>query len=288
MVMPAKVVAVGEPEDAPLPPPIVILGSSPREVSLVGAMIGRNPGAFEFPQLNLFISDTLEGMFKAIPDPRQTHVHGLLRALAYVYGSEQTINSIAMARRWMLRRLSWPTSRIFDELRTRIAPRRMVEKSAIYSQDTKCLERLRKASPDAYYVRIVEPAPRSGAVSASADGNKGPLDTRDQQTVLREHLQVRKAERFISEAMKNITAEKLVILQIERLLADPRNELTQLCTRLQLPNDEAAVTKMLHPEQSPFASFGPVGANLGDDPAFLRDPSVPLLNGPRTDVVTRD
>jgi hypothetical protein len=29
---------------------------------------------------------------------------------------------------------------------------------------------------------------------------------------------------------------------------------------------------MLHPESSPFAGVGPVGANLGDDPRFLRAP----------------
>ena len=73
-------------------------------------------------------------------------------------------------------------------------------------------------------------------------------------------------------------------MRIESLLDDPRGELSKLCAQLDLATDEAAVTEMLHPENSPFATLGPVGANLGDDPAFLRDPTfppVPALQGSR-------
>ncbi len=101
-------VAANQPGLAALPPPIFVLGTRPAATALVGAMIGRHPAAFEFPQLNLLVSDTLEGMVTTLLDPVQSH--GLLRALAYLYGSEQTIVSIGMARRWVLRRLSWSTS----------------------------------------------------------------------------------------------------------------------------------------------------------------------------------
>ena len=238
-------------------------------------MIGRNAAAFGCPQLNLFISDTLEGMLKAMPDPRHTHIHGLLRAVAHIYGSEQTINSVAMARRWVLRRLSWSTSQVFDELRKRVAPRKLVDKSAIYSQNEKCLERIQNAYPDAYYVHVIEHPPTSGASIASAEGAEPSAGDR---------LQSLNAQHLVAKAIDHVMPERLAVMRIESLLDDPRGELSKLCAQLDLATDEAAVTEMLHPENSPFATLGPVGANLGDDPAFLRDPTfppVPALQGSR-------
>ena len=266
---------------AALPPPIIVLGSRPSGTALVGAMIGRNSAAFAFPNLNLFISDTLEGLVTAMLEPGQTHVHGLLRALAYIYGSEQTIVSIGMARRWVLRRLSWSTSQVFDELRKRVAPSRLVDKSAIYSQNSKCLERMRKTAPDAYYVHVVEHPLTPGAVTVPHERKRASGDGHEDagaEISPSEQLQWLNAQRLIAEAVNHAAPDRRVVVRMENLLADPRGQLADLCTRLDLPNDDAAVAQMLHPESSPFASLGPVGANLGDDPAFLRDPTFPPKN----------
>ena len=273
--MPADVAAI-QPQLAALPPPIFVLATRPAGTALVGAMIGRNPAAFELPQLNLFVSDTLEGMGRTLLDPVQNH--GLLRALAYLYGSEQTIISIGMARRWVFRRLSWSTIQVFDELRGRVAPRRLVDKSAIYTQNTKCLERIRKAFPDTYYVHVVEHPLAGGWVNASVE-REGGFVAGDQDAEgdnsAGDQLRWLNGQRLISEAMNHVAPERLTVLKIESLLTNPRAELSDLCARLELQHDEAAIAEMLHPEHSPFASFGPVGANLGDDPAFLRDPTFP-------------
>lgn len=238
-------------------------------------MIGRNPAAFGLPQLNLFVGETLERMLEAAAGPN--HVHGLLRALAYIYGSEQTIISIGMARRWVFSRLSWPISRIFDELRKRVAPLRLVDKSASYSQDAKALERIRSACPDAYYVHLVEHPLTLGAAASTqrqslmnGEQHRGGADISSQ-----EQMQWLGAQRLIAGAMHFVAPERCIVLQMERLLADPRAQLRDLCERLGLPNDEVAIAEMLHPENSPFADLGPVGANLGDDPAFLHDPTFP-------------
>jgi hypothetical protein len=242
-------------------------------------MIGCNSAAFAFPHLNLFVSDTLEVMVTAaMLDPSQTQLHGLLRALAYIYGSEQTMISIGMAQRWLFRHLSWSTSQVFDELRNRVAPRRLVDKSTLYSQSTACLERIRKTSPDAYYVHVVEHPLTPGAVTASVErGGVFDAEHRSPGAEISPEDQLRwlNAQRLISEALKDVAPERRVFLRIESLLAVPHAELSDLCTRLDLPNDEATVAEMLHPEKSPFASLGPAGANLGDDPAFLRNPTFP-------------
>ncbi|HEX2256905.1 MAG TPA: hypothetical protein VHG92_09470, partial [Afifellaceae bacterium] len=38
--------------------------------------------------------------------------------------------------------------------------------------------------------------------------------------------------------------------------------------------DDAAVDAMMHPEDSPFSTPGPVNAHLGNDPGFLVSPAV--------------
>ncbi len=91
----------------------------------------------------------------------------------------------------------------------------------------------------------------------------------------RDQLQWLSAQRLISEAMEHVAPERRAVLRMEDLIANPADELYKMCARLELADEEAAVAQMLHPENSPFASFGPVGANLGDDPAFLRDPTFP-------------
>jgi hypothetical protein len=256
-----------------LPPPIIVLGSRSTATAIVGAMLGCNPGAFALPQVNLFVGGTLEEVVTAMADRDQSHVHGLLRALAYVYGSEQTIISVGMARRWIMRRLSWPTSQVFDELRRLVAPRRLIDKSATYSEGERSVERILKAAPDAYFVHVVEHPLTPGAVG-------GPTLRRARRQrgggeIPQNQSQWLKAQRRIADVMKAVEPSRLAILRMESLLSEPHAEISDLCKRLDLPNDDSAVADMLHPENSPFASLGPVGANLGDDPAFLRDPTFP-------------
>ncbi len=260
-----------------LPPPIIVLGSRPNSVAVVGAMLGCNSAAFALPQINLFVGDTLEDVVTEGVDRGPTHIHGLLRALAYIYGCEQTIISIGMARRWVMRRLSWSASQVFDELRDRVAPRRIVDKSAIYSQDKKCLERIRKALPDAYYVNVVEHPLSLGATTSvrqavTTNGRRRRVHAEKPAPNQQQWLH---AQQLIADAAKDMAPERFAVLQVEKLLADPRAEMSSLCAQLDLPNDDTAVADMLHPERSPFAGLGPVGANLGDDPAFLRDPIFP-------------
>jgi hypothetical protein len=258
---------------AALPPPIIVLGSRPAATAMVGAMLGCNPAAFAFPQLNLFVGDTLEGVITGTADQGPTHIHGLLRALAYLYGCEQTIISVGMARRWVMRRLAWPTSRIFDELRARVAPRRLIDKSAIYSQDPQCLKRILKTSPNAYFVHVVEHPLTPGATPGSAKRGGGVQGAGGETP--QHQMEWLQAQQRISKAMSAAAPEKLAVLRMESLLADPHSEVSTLCERLDLPHDEAGVAEMLHPENSPFAGPGPVGASLGDDPAFLHDPTFP-------------
>jgi hypothetical protein len=264
----------------PLPAPIFVLGWRAADTALVGAVLGRNPDAFGMPELNLFVGSTLQDVLVEMPwqrqgaAPGQSHVHGLLRALAYIYGGEQTIVALGMAQRWVLRRINWPTNRVLDELRGSLAPLRLVDKSSVYSQRPQCLQRIRVHYPDAFYVHVVDHPltarrVRAGSARNRRRGAEGSGSDREEQ------MQWLEGQRRIADALADVPPQQRALLRMEDLIGIPRLALADLCNVIGLRADAAALAAMRRPQDSPFAGIGPVGANLGDDPAFLRRPAFP-------------
>lgn len=60
----------------------------------------------------------------------------------------------------------------------------------------------------------------------------------------------------------------------EDVLGDPDRALTDLAAWLGLRATPECLDEMRHPERSPFAGFGPVGARFGNDPKFLEQPAL--------------
>ena len=271
--------------------PIFILAAPGSQAAMVGAMLGRNERAFSPPELNLFASDTLEGLWSDITDREQVRIHGLLRTVAQLFAGEQTIAGIAMARRWLVRRLHWPTSRAFSEIVRKAAPARVVEKSRSNARDARAMQRIHAAVPNAVYLHLVRHPRAQGAALLAARGDgaapglgqqkAGDGSQGDPQEVWLA------AETRIADFLAGVPAERQALLRLEDLYGTPKRTLRQLCGKLGLSDDPAAIAAMLRPEKSPFAGPGPFGAHLGDDPQFLGDPRfkkrrapAPSLEGP--------
>ncbi len=79
-------------------------------------MIGQNPDAYGVPELNLFISKTMEDFVLECSGMKQIQLHGLLRTVGQLYAGEQSLHSIEMARRWIARRLTRTTADVYKEL----------------------------------------------------------------------------------------------------------------------------------------------------------------------------
>ena len=69
-------------------------------------------------------------------------------------------------------------------------------------------------------------------------------------------------------------------------MEQPRKHLIDICRWLGIRDDDDAIEMMMHPEDSPFACFGPITALFGNDPNFLRGPAfrqhkpkIPPLDG---------
>lgn len=257
-----------------------ILGSPRSFTSLVCGMLGQHPQAYGMPELNLFISDTIRGMLEELTGYRQIQIHGLLRAVSQLYAGEQTLASVDMARRWLLTRFDASTTEIYHELCRKVAPLRIVDKSPVYSLKTEYLQRLRAAFPDARYLHLLRhPRTQGESVMKVAKGLMAILANSidyatDPPTIDPQISWFEMQERIMQYLETDVPASHHMRVRGEDLIAAPEAALTNICRWLGLRADAEAIEAMVHPEDSPYASLGPIGAHLGNDINFLRSPKL--------------
>jgi len=274
------------------PPPLFILGSPRSYTSLACAMIGQHPQCYGVPELNLFTADRLENLLEEYAGYRQIQLHGLLRTVAQLYGGEQSLLSVDMAHRWILARLQKTTGEVYQELCRRVAPLRIVDKSPVYVESIDNLQRLQKTFPGAYYLHLVR-HPRSQAESVMnvAKGMiavmANSIDYSTDPPTVDPQISWYQVQRNIMGFLQRVPPERQMRMRGEDVLNGPREKLAEVCRWLGMDDDEAALDAMLHPERSPYASLGPVGAHLGNDLGFLKSPEfrpdgveMPALEGP--------
>src|SRR6476469_9999783 len=117
--------------------PLFLLAPPRSYTSLVNAMLGQHPQAFGLPELCLFNVERLSDLWIGVEGENAERGamarHGLLRAVAEIYGGEQTSATINMAHCWASVRETWETSRVFQEIVSRLHPLVAVEKSPSYA-----------------------------------------------------------------------------------------------------------------------------------------------------------
>ena len=136
------------------PPPILVLAAPGVPGQTLAAALGRNPAAYDLPELNLELMPSIDVLQREMTGIRASQLHGLLRALAQLLAGEQTVAAVDMANRWLLRRTYLPTSAVAQELAIRIAPRRLVAPVTAAIFDRSSLRRLRATFPEAIFVHL--------------------------------------------------------------------------------------------------------------------------------------
>ena len=243
--------------------PIFILAAPRSFTSLISTMLGQHPEAYGVPELNLFVADTIEqwlDYFYYLAKYRR--IHGLLRTICQLYAGEQTIDSVAMAYRWILTRFNSSTSDVYWELCHQVAPLRIVDKSPVYCASSENLYRIQNTFPSAHYIHLIR-HPRPQGQSAK----KIFHDLVDPQ-----HLWYR-AQHNILDFLSTVPPDRQMRLRGEDLLNDPRSHFQKICQWLDFTWNESILETMLRPEESPYACLGPYGANFGNDPNFLKSPA---------------
>jgi hypothetical protein len=259
-------------------------------------MLGQHPQCFGLPEMSLFNVEILNQLWiRASDEMGGTDAktrHGLLRAVAEIYGGEQTMQSVRMAEHWCAAREHWPVGDVYRELVAKIDPLMPVEKSPAYSLDIKRMRAIYKTVPDARFIHLTRhPVGQCKSVMALYDGTfalfVNSIEFLDDRAILEPQFAWHDFNINILNFLDSVPPEQQTRLRGEDMMSDPPKHLTRICRWLGIRQDADALEQMMHPERSPFACFGPIAALFGNDPNFLAGPSfrphkvkVPRLDEP--------
>jgi hypothetical protein len=283
-------------------PPLFLLAPPRSYTSLVNAMLGQHPQAFGLPELCLFNVDVLLDLWRGSPGEISENGsmvrHGLLRAIAEIYGGEQRTSTVNMAFSWVSRREMMETGEVYREIVDKIHPLVAVEKSPSYSMSVKRMQAMHRAFPDARFLHLVRhPVAQCKSLMAINDGafclKVEAFELTEDYAMIEPQISWHDINVNILNFLDEVPPERQLRMRGEDIMADPQRKLAEIARWAGLRDDPEAVDAMMHPERSPFACFGPVNALFGNDPNFLAGPTfrphkpkVPPLNKPvpwRTD-----
>jgi Sulfotransferase family len=233
-------------------------------------MLGRHSGLYGFPELNLFIADTVGELvvLDSGAPPSGIYLGGLMRAVAELLYGGQTREGLDRAHRWILDQREWPTRDVFECLLQRIHPRRGVDKSPRTAMSRAGLGRASAAYPHARFLHLTRhPAAtiRSMVGTAAARGQitDGAFAAYSARLWIAVH-------RNIVAFTCGLPDEQRLRVRAEDLLADPGRQLATIVRWLGLDASAGEIERMQHPETSPFAFSLPMEGD--NDSGFLRDP----------------
>ena len=276
-------------------PPLFLLAPPRSYTSLINAMVGQHPQLLGLPELNLFNVRLLKDLWRRVSHEiggDTNRRHGLLRAVAEIYGGEQTSATITMATHWAAARENMSTGEVFQELCRKIYPLIPVEKSPAYTISLTRLKRILRACPDARFIHLVRhPIPQGISVMNLNNGVfalfVNAIEFEENRAIIEPQIAWHDININILNFLDMVPREQQIRIQGESFMVEPEAHLKKICQWLGLRDDPAAIEEMMHPENSPFACFGPVSALFGNDPNFLRGPSfrphtpkVPSLHAP--------
>jgi Sulfotransferase family len=268
--------------------PLFILAPPRSFTSVICGMIGQHPEMYGLPEVNLFAGDSYADLTERVYSMRPGFRHGLLRAVAQLGLGTQTVETIQQARQWLEEQPQLPTSDIYADLAAWAAPRRLVDKSPIYGYAPESLARIEAACPDALYLHLTR-HPRGTCESIYR--MRADIRERQAQGRMAQRGRSVQAEQRITDAedpaalwlkpqqhimafLEAIPAQRQRRVRGEDFMADPDSQLPALCEWLGVSSAPEAVAAMKHPEDSPYAGFGPHNALFGNDPSYLCSPAL--------------
>jgi hypothetical protein len=244
-------------------------------------MIGQHPDLCGLPEVNLCVTERMDAWLRLCLHSGSFLSHGLLRAVAQLAFGEQTEESVERARWWIEFRRASSTSEVFRELADAAGPCALVDKSPATVLHVNFLHRAESAFPRARFLHLTR-HPRSTCASIAGAPEiltavsvfSNAIDLGRCSSALDPEPLWLETHRNILAFLGTVPASRKRRVRGEDLLAEPNRHLTELTAWLDLPAAPECLEAMTHPEQSPFARFGPVGARFGNDPKFLQDPAL--------------
>lgn len=237
-----------------LPAPVFVL-STPRSGStLLRAMLGAHSGLFAPPELHLLAFADLADWHAALA-PDLLHL-GLLQALAGLGLTDAEAR--AEVDGWVAARA--PIAAVYDALRARVAPRRLVDKSPSYALDPEVLARAERLFPGARYIHLARhPVPTSRSF---VDRRMGRLLGGGALEGLQAALAVWTiGNQNLVDFLGRVDRERVLRVRYEELVADPPGELARIAGFLGVDYEPAMTDP--HRRRFPGEERGVIG-----DPGF--------------------
>jgi hypothetical protein len=279
----------------PIPDPVLLLSPPLSPSSLVCAMLGQHEEMYSVPETHLFLADTLREWWDVCVNSSFDMAHGLLRVVAQLYFGEQTEATVQLAGAWLRRRLPFTTGYIIELLGEKVRPRMIVEKSSSVVFHVGSMQRAQRMFPQAKFIHLVQhPQAYCRTVLAAVEdamAHQGRIpqwlrrlacfSAADADELSQEQYEFdpqqawRVLNNNISEFLEAMPEDQKFRVRVEDVVTSRDSTVRAIAEWLGLRVDDEAIEAMRHPERSPYACFGPVGARYGDNPLFLRSPILP-------------
>lgn len=260
--------------------PLFIVSPARGFSSVCTTMIGRHPDLYGFPELILFVAPTVGQLLDL--DERKAEAglvvgyhSGLYRAIAELHDGEQGEQALRRAAAWLAERRSWPVAHVYDHLLEAVAPRIGVEKSPETSQSFGPLARLAALYPRARFLHLTRhPVTSLHSMLEHWEGRPWWPKGMDQPGPTWCAHTWRDTHRRILAFTDTLESGRVMRVRGEDLINDGGVTLRAIAEWLGVRTDDAAIESMRHPEESPYAAWGPRGFAGGLDPKFMSDPSL--------------
>ncbi len=254
-----------------MPQPLFILSAHHAFGGFLAALLGGHPAICAAPGLNLLASPTVRDFIERSRSGEAGLKDGLLRFIAQVLAGEQTVDSVEMARRWLLYRAGETTTSVVEELARRVAPRLLVERSILYTDDPATLPRIAADFPESKFIHLTRhPVTQGLDVLGSPEGAVRMLRATTRpgaSTGLSNDPQVDWFESgaTVFEFFQSLPNERHRTIRAETLAENSESELQSLCAWVNLPFGSQIYARMCDVASWPFAGPGPFNAVGGTD-----------------------
>ncbi len=258
---------------------MLIILSPPRSFSsVVSTMIGEHPDLYCFPELHLFMGDTvlevIERERKKVKF-RYSGPDGLLRTLAQLHDGIQTTGSIVKAAAWLHERSDWSIKKLMDYLLEKVYPQIGVEKSPVTALKTLYLERAYALYPNAYFLHLIRhPVSARKSMVEFDESRRSRMNKPDREIMVERLIAWYTMHKNIIGFTNSLPLGQCMRVKGEDVLSEPDVYLRQIAEWLDIRTDKEAIDTMQHPENSHYAYVGPELARGGNDTKFMQSPSL--------------
>ncbi|MBD1907635.1 sulfotransferase [Funiculus sociatus GB2-A5] len=257
---------------------LFIILSPPRSFSsVVSTMIGQHPQLYGFPELHLFVGDTIDEVIKHHETRRRPEgPPGLLRTIAEIHSGAQTTSTVLKARLWLDERRDWPVKKLYDYMLEKISPQIGVEKSPITVVTRQFIERAYSCFPTANYLHLTRhPISARKSIIEMVERKRKATKVDPSSGIKLDPLRFWfNTHRNIMNFCNTLPLGQSIRIKGEDVLSEPDLYLPQIADWLGLRTDSEAIEAMKHPENSPYARVGPIMARGGNDVKFMHSPAL--------------